>query len=95
MSGKRTIVHWRKGMRSIVQILALSFCLAAFCLVSESAALGLGEAISVSESGVVLSDGYGGPLPSAFQIAQLGACVNQGFNQEAQILALLLQELAK
>ena len=57
--------------------------------------LGLGESVQVSPNGVILSDGYGGPLPSAEQMTQLGTVMTQGFNQETQVLALLLEELAK
>ena len=64
-------------------------------LTSPAYSLGLGESVQVSESGVVLSDGYGGPLPSSVQIAQLGSLINNGFNQEATVLAMLVQELAK
>ena len=58
-------------------------------------AIDLGQRMTVSESGVVLSDGYGGSLPSAYQISQLGTLISHGFNQETSVLALLLQELGK
>ncbi|MCR5813684.1 MAG: hypothetical protein K6G15_04235 [Desulfovibrio sp.] len=75
----------------------LSFCLCfalTFCQIPAKA-LDLGQSLSVSESGVVLSDGYGGPLPSSYQLAQLGTLISHGFNQETSVLALLLQELGK
>ncbi|MCR4666746.1 MAG: hypothetical protein K5657_05580, partial [Desulfovibrio sp.] len=75
--------------------LALLCVVLSFCAPRDLRAFGLSEAVSVSESGVYLSDGYGGPLPSSFQLAQLGAALNSGFNQQSQILALLLQELTK
>ena len=73
----------------------LSLYLVLSILPCTARAIDLGQSMSITDSGVVLSDGYGGPLPSSYQLAQLGTLISQGFNQETSVLALLLQELGK
>lgn len=72
-------------------LLIVSFVL----LSSQATALELGESAQISPMGVVLSDGYGGPLPSSVQLVQLGSLVANGFNQETTVLGMVLQELEK
>ncbi len=82
----------------VFQAFFLAFCL--FCVtstlfLSTAEALGLGETSQISPAGVMLSNGYGGPLPSSVQISQLGSLIAHGFNQETTVLAMVVQELAK
>ena len=85
--------HASDALRAGLGTLTILLCICFEAMPSH--ALGLGEAVQIADTGVILSDGYGGPLPSSFQISQLGALINIGFNQEASMLGMVLQELGK
>ncbi|MBR4741465.1 MAG: hypothetical protein IK079_01010 [Desulfovibrio sp.] len=73
----------------------LFFLICVFSGPQLSMAIGLGESMQVSQNSVFLSEGYGGPLPSSLQLVELGTVINHGFNQEATLLGMLLQEVTK